>query len=83
MRCGSALVIGMKAYSPDLYSEPLITSEWAVEVFKQARAHGLKCVYISNGNGTPEVLDYLRRWVDLYKVDLKCFDDTIIASSGA
>ena len=57
------------------YNEPLITSEWAVEVFKQARAHGLKCAYISNGNGTPEVLDYLRPWVDLYKVDLKSFDD--------
>jgi pyruvate formate lyase activating enzyme len=57
------------------YNEPLITSEWAVEVFKHAKRHGLKCAYISNGNGTPEVLDYLRPWVDLYKVDLKSFDD--------
>jgi pyruvate formate lyase activating enzyme len=30
---------------------------------------------VSNGNGTPEVLNYLRPWVDLYKVDLKSFDD--------
>ena len=30
---------------------------------------------MSNGNGTPQVLDYLRPWVDLYKVDLKSFDD--------
>jgi pyruvate formate lyase activating enzyme len=57
------------------YNEPLITSEWAVEVFKYAKRHGLRCAYISNGNGTPEVLDYLRPWVDLYKVDLKSFDD--------
>ena len=57
------------------YNEPLITSEWAVEVFKHAKASGLKCAYISNGNGTPEVLEYLRPWVDLYKVDLKSFDD--------
>jgi pyruvate formate lyase activating enzyme len=57
------------------YNEPLITSEWAVEVFKQAKVEGLKCAYISNGNGTSEVLDYLRPWVDLYKVDLKSFDD--------
>jgi pyruvate formate lyase activating enzyme len=57
------------------YNEPLITSEWAVEVFKDAKRHGLKCAYISNGNGTPEVLDYLHPWVDLYKVDLKSFDD--------
>jgi pyruvate formate lyase activating enzyme len=57
------------------YNEPLITSEWAVEVFKYAKRSGLKCAYISNGNGTPQVLDYLRPWVDLYKVDLKSFDD--------
>ena len=57
------------------YNEPLITSEWAVEVFKVAKAAGLTTAYISNGNGTPEVLEYLRPWVDLYKVDLKGFND--------
>ncbi|MBI3268578.1 MAG: AmmeMemoRadiSam system radical SAM enzyme [Planctomycetes bacterium] len=57
------------------YNEPLITSEWAVDVFRAARASGLRCAYISNGNGTPQVLEYLRPWVDLYKVDLKGFDD--------
>jgi pyruvate formate lyase activating enzyme len=57
------------------YNEPLITSEWAVAVFKQARAAGLTTGYVSNGNGTPQVLEYLRPWVDLYKVDLKSFDD--------
>jgi len=57
------------------YNEPLITSEWAVAVFKEARAAGLVTGYVSNGNGTPQVLDYLRSWVDLYKVDLKSFDD--------
>ena len=31
--------------------------------------------YVSNGNGTPRVLDYIRPWIDLYKVDLKSFDD--------
>jgi pyruvate formate lyase activating enzyme len=57
------------------YNEPLITSEWAVEVFKQARQAGLTTGFVSNGNGTPEVLEYLRPWVDLYKVDLKSFDE--------
>jgi pyruvate formate lyase activating enzyme len=56
------------------YNEPLITSEWAVAVFKDAKPRGLRCVYISNGNGTPEVLDYIRPYVDAYKVDLKTFD---------
>jgi pyruvate formate lyase activating enzyme len=57
------------------YNEPLITAEWAVEIFKQARAAGLSTGFVSNGNGTPRVLEYIRPWVDLYKVDLKSFDD--------
>jgi pyruvate formate lyase activating enzyme len=57
------------------YNEPLITSEWAVAIFKEARARGLQTAYVSNGNGTARVLDYVRPWVDLYKVDLKSFDD--------
>jgi pyruvate formate lyase activating enzyme len=57
------------------YNEPLITSEWAVAVFEQAKAAGLATGFVSNGNGTPRVLEYLRPWVDLYKVDLKSFDD--------
>jgi len=57
------------------YNEPLITSEWAVAVFKKARKTGLITGFVSNGNATPQVLNYLRPWVDLYKVDLKSFDD--------
>lgn len=57
------------------YNEPLITSEWAVAIFKEARAAGLMTAYVSNGNGTSRVLEYIRPWVDLYKVDLKSFDD--------
>jgi pyruvate formate lyase activating enzyme len=57
------------------YNEPLITSEWAVAVFKEAKAAGLISGFVSNGNGTPQVLEYLRPWLDLYKVDLKSFDN--------
>ena len=57
------------------YNEPLITSEWAMAVFKEARAAGLLTGFVSNGNGTTQVLEYVRPWVDLYKVDLKSFDD--------
>ncbi|HEY4611670.1 MAG TPA: radical SAM protein, partial [Bacteroidota bacterium] len=55
------------------YNEPLITSEWAMEIFKLAKKVGLVTSYVSNGNGTPEVLDYIQPHVDLYKVDLKGF----------
>jgi pyruvate formate lyase activating enzyme len=57
------------------YNEPLITVEWAVAVFKAARERGLATAFVSNGNGTPQVLEYLAPWVDCYKVDLKSFDD--------
>lgn len=57
------------------YNEPLITAEWAVAVFKEARAADLLTGFVSNGNATPQVLEYIRPWVDLYKVDLKSFDD--------
>ena len=57
------------------YNEPLITSEWAVEVFREAKASGLMCAYVSNGNNTPEVMQYLAPYLDAYKIDLKCMDD--------
>jgi len=55
------------------YNEPLITAEWAVEVFEEARAAGLTCAFVSNGNATPEALDYLAPHIRGYKVDLKTF----------
>jgi pyruvate formate lyase activating enzyme len=57
------------------YNEPLITSEWAVGIFRLAVQAGLKCVYISNGNATPEVLSYLRPYLTAYKIDLKTMQD--------
>lgn len=57
------------------YNEPLITSEWAMDVMKVAQRKGLVGAYISNGNATRRVLEYIRPYVQLYKVDLKSFDD--------
>ncbi|MFQ5876591.1 MAG: AmmeMemoRadiSam system radical SAM enzyme [Acidobacteriota bacterium] len=64
------------------YNEPLITSEWAVAVFRAAAERGLLCAYISNGNGTEQVLEYIRPWVALYKVDLKSFRDKAYRALG-
>jgi len=64
------------------YNEPLITSEWAVEVFKAGRPRGFSTAYISNGNATREVLEYIRPWTDLYKIDLKSFRDKNYRSLG-
>src|SRR6201998_1532240 len=57
------------------YNEPLITAEWAVAILREAKAAGLLTGFVSNGNATPQVLEYIRPWLDLYKVDLKSFDD--------
>jgi len=57
------------------YNEPLITAEWAVEVFRKAKKAGFRTAFISNGNATPQVLDYLRPWTDCYKIDLKSMSD--------
>lgn len=57
------------------YNEPLITSEWAVEILKIASQYGIRGAYVSNGNATSEVLDYIRPYVDFFKVDLKTFND--------
>jgi pyruvate formate lyase activating enzyme len=64
------------------YNEPLITAEWAVEVFKEAKAEGFRTAFISNGNATPRVLDYLRPWTDCYKIDLKSMSDRAYRQLG-
>ncbi|MBN1586168.1 MAG: AmmeMemoRadiSam system radical SAM enzyme [Candidatus Omnitrophica bacterium] len=64
------------------YNEPLITSEWAKEIFKLAKEEGLKTAYVSNGNATPEVLDYLQPHLDMYKVDLKGFQEKAYRKLG-
>jgi pyruvate formate lyase activating enzyme len=65
------------------YNEPLITSEWAVEIFRLARQHGIRGIYVSNGNATREVLEYLRPYVVGYKIDLKTMRDKNYRGLGA
>ncbi len=67
MRSGARVVVSS-------YNEPLITAEWSVSVFQQAKEAGFACAFVSNGNATPEVLDFLRPWIGAYKIDLKGFD---------
>jgi len=68
VRAGARLLVST-------YNEPLITAEWAVEIFTHARRAGLLTAFVSNGNATSQVLDYLQPHIDCYKVDLKSFDD--------
>jgi pyruvate formate lyase activating enzyme len=74
-RSGARLVVSS-------YNEPLITAEWAVAVFQPAKEAGFACAFVSNGNATPEALDFLRPWIVAYKIDLKGFDDQRYRSLG-
>jgi len=67
-RTGARLVVSS-------YNEPLITAEWAVAVFQEAKPAGFACAFVSNGNATPEALDFLKPWIVAYKIDLKGFND--------
>jgi pyruvate formate lyase activating enzyme len=64
------------------YNEPLITAEWAHDVFAQARRAGLATAFVSNGHATPEVIDYMAPVLDACKVDLKAFSPATYVSLG-
>ncbi len=64
------------------YNEPLITAEWAHDVFEVAKRAGLVTAFVSNGHATPEALDYLAPVLDACKVDLKAFSPATYASLG-
>ena len=63
-RTGAKLVVSS-------YNEPLITAEWSMQIFRRAKAAGLLTGFVSNGNATPQALDYIKPYTDCYKVDLK------------
>ncbi|MBN1441705.1 MAG: AmmeMemoRadiSam system radical SAM enzyme [Planctomycetes bacterium] len=64
------------------YNEPLITAEWAVEILKHGAVHGITGAFVSNGHASAEVLDYIRPYVRLFKVDLKSFREETYRELG-
>lgn len=57
------------------YNEPSIWLEYTLDCAKLAKAHGLRTVYVTNGYITPEGLDVIAPYLDVYRVDLKSFSD--------
>jgi len=64
------------------YNEPLITTEWAADIFTLARQAGLRTSFVSNGYATTEVLDFLAPRLDALKIDLKGFREATYRSLG-
>ena len=57
------------------YNEPLITAEWAIEIFTLAREAGLKTAFVSDGFATPQALEKLAPHLDAIKIDLKAYSE--------
>jgi pyruvate formate lyase activating enzyme len=53
------------------YTEPTIYAEFALDTAREARALGLKNVFVSNGYMTPELLQLMAGLIDGINVDLK------------
>lgn len=53
------------------YSEPTIFLEYAHDIMKEAKRHGLKNLWISNGNMTDETLDLILPLIDAANIDYK------------
>lgn len=65
------------------YNEPAIWLEYSLDVFKLAKktkryplnTKRLYTVWVTNGYATPEAIDLIAPYLDVYRVDLKSFDD--------
>jgi pyruvate formate lyase activating enzyme len=57
------------------YNEPGIWLEYTLDCAKLAKKAGLYTVYVTNGYSTPEHLDLIGPYLDVYRVDLKSMSD--------
>ncbi len=57
------------------YNEPTVWLEYSLDVFKLAKKAGLYTCWVTNGYATKEAIDIIAPYLDIYRVDLKSFDD--------
>ena len=55
------------------YNEPLISPEWAGDIFELARKTGMLTGFVSNGHATREAIDFIAPKLDMMNIDLKTF----------
>ncbi|OHT01850.1 flavodoxin family protein [Tritrichomonas foetus] len=55
------------------YNEPTVSTEYSYEVFKLAKAKGLKTIYVTNGFESVETLNFIGPYLDAVNIDLKSF----------
>lgn len=57
------------------YNEPTIWLEYSLKVFKLAKKANLYTVWVTNGYATRQTIDLIAPYLDVYRVDLKSFND--------
>ncbi len=55
------------------FNEPTIWFEYTLEGAKLAKNHGLYTNYVTNGYITPQALDLIGPYLDIFRVDIKAF----------
>ena len=58
------------------FNEPTIWLEYTLDGAKLAKEHGLYTNYVTNGYITPEALDAIGPYLDVFRVDIKGFSRT-------
>lgn len=57
------------------YNEPSIWLNYTLDCAKLSKQAGLYTVYVTNGYATPEALDLIGPYLDVYRVDIKSMED--------
>jgi len=57
------------------YNEPTVFAEYALDIMKLAREHGLKNIWVSNGYMSDDCLSAILPYLDAVNIDLKSMDD--------
>jgi len=73
-----AIKIALKSNAQGIaitYNEPAIWLEYSLDVFKLAQKANLYTVWVTNGYATKQTIDIIAPYLDVYRVDLKSFDD--------
>lgn len=78
---GEALAAGCAVLCA-AYNEPMVSIEWTLEVFTEAKRQGLVTAVISDGHTTSEALAMLRPVTDVFRVDIKASDERTYRSLG-
>ena len=58
------------------YNEPTIFIDYAIDIAKLVKPHGIRTVFVTNGYETPESIDLLAGLIDAFNVDVKAFTET-------